>query len=526
MTSLLLFVALARGGSPQEVSPETAARFQKALAKLESDDLPERAEASREIRSLPSEVLILVETTLKNKPLDLETRSRLQELVPRLKAKIKKEESNRKRESDVAWTRKTVLEPLKHAEWKDAPWVPKAQEALETMVQIWGLPGHADPGLCKRAYALTQEAIQAGCGDPIVLYADARLYELVVRKDYIEAFRIHLHAANRMRDIGGAYHPLRQALAFGRAAEFHARYRIQLTEEDKKASQVWLDLGLKRYEEALKDPEIPEFPILDCSNVLIAAATILTHDRRIGFERVFDILSKARPESLLPLLLKGEFYTSFAWDARGWGPANGVKPEGVAVIRERLALAESALTEAWTKKPDHAKAATLMLTVELGQGKGREVMETWFKRAMEADPNNLEACQNKMFYLEPKWYGSRDAMKDFGRELLKGGNFDARLPFLLVEAHHTAATYEKYKSDYYKNEDVWKDIREVYSGYLEDFPEAAFERTQFARLAGQCGRYSDADRQFEILGDKADPSVFGGVDSMNRRKADAAAKGR
>ena len=36
-----------------------------------------------------------------------------------------------------------------------------------------------------------------------------------------------------------------------------------------------------------------------------------------------------------------------------------------------------------------------MITVELGIGGGdRKAMETWFERAMKADPNNVEACRS------------------------------------------------------------------------------------------------------------------------------------
>lgn len=519
-------VALPQEAAPPAVSPETAARFAKSLQKLGSDDFQDRDEGSREIASLPSETLGLVQAALKGSSLDIEVRSRLEALVPRLKSKARKEAAARRRVADLAWTRKTVLDPFNRTEWKDAAWAPKAREALEIMILIWGSPDPADRGQALRARTLTQEAIQAGCGDPLVLYADARLYDMVVRKDYLEAFRLHLHAANRMRDIGGMYPPIRQANVFGRAAEYHARYRNQPTEEDRKASQVWLDLGMARFAEALKDPELPEVAILESAGILIGASTILTHDRKIGFDRVFAVLQPARPDSTLPLLLKGEFYTSFAWDARGNGTADTVTPDGWKVMKERLAEAETVLTKAWEKAPDDPKAPTAMLTVELGQAKGREVLEAWYKRAMDTDPDNLEACKKKMYYLEPKWHGNREEMLAFGRKLLEGGNWEARLPFVLVDAHQTLAGYQRDKAAYYRTEAVWKDIQGVYASFLKEHPEGAFERTTYAKLAGWCDQYEEANRQFDILGERAVPAVFGGPEALNRAKTEAIEKTR
>jgi hypothetical protein len=117
-------------------------------------------------------------------------------------------------------------------------------------------------------------------------------------------------------------------------------------------------------------------------------------------------------------------------------------------------------------------------------------------------------------------------MLRFGRELLKDQNWEAKLPFFLVNVHHAIAQRQKYKFDYYKNDDVWKDIQSVYEGYLAEYPDEALARSTYARLAGWAGKFDVADRQFEILKDKAVPEVFGGVDAMNRRKADAASKGR
>ncbi len=73
---------------------------------------------------------------------------------------------------------------------------------------------------------------------------------------------------------------------------------------------------------------------------------------------------------------------------------------------ERAAEARQALQEAWRLDPDDSLSATEMITVEMAIGQGdRGEMEKWFQRAMEADSNNLKACNSKLLWLEPKWRG-------------------------------------------------------------------------------------------------------------------------
>ena len=61
-----------------------------------------------------------------------------------------------------------------------------------------------------------------------------------------------------------------------------------------------------------------------------------------------------------------------------------------------------------------------MIAVCLGQDsdRDREHMERWFRRAMEADPDNLQACRDKLYYLYPRWHGSHREMISFARECL------------------------------------------------------------------------------------------------------------
>jgi len=508
----------------QEGSADTPARFAKALKKLASDQVQVRESGSAEIAALPGEALRLVEAELKKNTLDLEIRTRLEGAVPGLKLKARKDAAARQKEAGLAWSRKTTIEAYLAVGRKDPKWDAKVRSALTLVARLW--EGAGTMKEARQVYELCSEAVQAGCDDPLVHYARARMYDSAINQSLPDNVQLHVAAANAMKERGARYHELRQSFCFARAAELQSRSKKTLTEDDKKLVQGWLDLAVAHLGKGAADPEVQESALKEIGDLMTETWMKLTGDRRSGFDKVFEALTQARPESTLPLLLKGQVYTDYAWDARGKGWASSVTKEGWKKMYERLAEAETALMAAWKKNPDDPRAPTLMLGVELGQAKGREVLETWYKRAMAADPDNADACRKKMYYLEPKWHGSQEDMLAFGRELLAAGNWEARLPFQLVDAHLALAGYADKKETYYKDDRVWKDFQAVYEGYLKRHPDAIWDRTFYAKLACWCERWREAKALFDVLGDQAAVGAFESRAELDRFKSEAAAKGK
>ena len=107
-----------------------------------------------------------------------------------------------------------------------------------------------------------------------------------------------------------------------------------------------------------------------------------------------------------------------------------------------------------------------MLKVELGQGQGRDRMEKWFKRAMDANPDNAFACGAKMLYLEPKWHGTPIDMITFARECFAGQNWQGTLPFEIELAYDNLLPYVDNAEAFYGAPAVWNDIESLYGPYM------------------------------------------------------------
>jgi len=207
----------------------------------------------------------------------------------------------------------------------------------------------------------------------------------------------------------------------------------------------------------------------------------------------------------LRLAVEGHSSIQAAWEARGSGVANTVTPEGWKLFGERLELASDRLKRSWEVNPSFALTATSMITVSMGLSLERDEMETWFRHAMETDPDCLAACRAKATYLQPKWHGSVQDYFDFAYQCYRTKNWHAHLPLMLdsfvysdVPVHYSSPEFEQY----YRQPQVFEDMKALYEGYLAEYPDDRWAHTRYATILVASGRPAMAVPQFEALGNR------------------------
>ena len=228
------------------------------------------------------------------------------------------------------------------------------------------------------------------------------------------------------------------------------------------------------------------------------------------------IISKNWPADSSLYLLKGTFYKDYAWQGRGNSFARDVTDAGWTRFTERLAEAEKALAKGWELNPKDERIACAMITVELGQGKGRSRMETWFKRATDLDPNYYDAFHAKLYYLEPKWYGTPEEMLEFGRECVNSKKWGGHVPLILRDAHEALVRYlpAKEQAGYWKRSEVWKDINAAFEKFFALNPQDVGWRHNYALYAAKAEQWEVVNRQIPLLGE-INYEFFGGQDAFN-----------
>jgi hypothetical protein len=145
-------------------------------------------------------------------------------------------------------------------------------------------------------------------------------------------------------------------------------------------------------------------------------------------------------------------------------------------------------------------------------------MELWFKRVMELDPSDYAACQTMLNYLMTQSQDSRDAILDFGHECVQSTNWSGYVPITLVDAHIAICnkyTDESEQTNYWKQPDVWPDIKTAYDRFFELNPNATDIYKNYAWYAYHAEQW-DAFNELVPKVRPLDYNFFGGTDEFNK----------
>ena len=193
--------------------------------------------------------------------------------------------------------------------------------------------------------------------------------------------------------------------------------------------------------------------------------------------------------------------------------------------QERLSTAETALDQAWRTDPSDPIAPTKMLSVAVGAGKSPDEMETWFQRAMKANPDNWDACNAETALLVSTMeYGSTEDMLAFGRECLTNQAWGGTVTLMVVDAHQAIANMSGEGKNYWKRPEVWPDIHAAFEEFFRRNPDEVSHRYNYAWYANVCGDWKVLNEQIPLLGE-VNYDYFGGreaYDAMVQRARDGA----
>jgi hypothetical protein len=244
---------------------------------------------------------------------------------------------------------------------------------------------------------------------------------------------------------------------------------------------------------------------------------------------LFDPWIKARPDSAGAYALKASLYVGYARELHGERYGNILEGKQLEKAEDRVAQARVDAGKAYALDATDPWAPTSMIDACGIIPTPRKEMETWFARAIEADPDNVTACTDKLHYLRDQV--GPDAMLEFGRQCAVGGRWQGAVPLTLINAHReiasTSPTLEAWTA-YFQSDAVWADYALVFTGILAahkgDGTEAYY-RSIYANDACVADRWAIAREQFRILGNKPDLAVIKSMTTYNylRRKADGAA---
>lgn len=414
------------------------------------------------------------------------------------------------------WNFKTLVDAYQKAGHTNPKWDEPAKRALTELARSRSRCTESNEawGLIISTNCIA--AMDAGCDDPMIRYLYIRfcMNQTNSPKAFADAF---CETALEMEK--SSYPNIRKFYEWQRAGQqviYTYGYGTNVPPEVVRLG-IW-NLAATNLVDALSDRTMPPEEAYDACHEILG----VWRGGKDQYYSLYHCIEKQLPDNWtnapIILLLKGEAYIEMAWQARDGGYADKVTPEGWKLFAEHLAEADTALEKAWQLNSKDERIPIQMIRVDEGLQKSREEMELWFTRAMTINPNCYEACEHKLHYLYPQWYGSREAMVAFGRECLTSTNWGGNVPLILADAHREYWLYlndSEEKSNYWKLPDVWPEIKAAYDRFFELNPDAIGYYHNYAWYAYHAEQWDMLNELIPKLG-PVNYAYFGGRDEFDK----------
>jgi hypothetical protein len=427
---------------------------------------------------------------------------------PKPKSPVEIQDALQKRKK---WRQATLVGEYDRAGRKNPKWDEDVRTGLDSFADIDledAAEGQKD---WERVGRYVDSAVGAGCDDPLVKYFYLRT-----------TFAGESHATNEIVDAysrmamdieNSGYCDVRKFWGSLRAAQ-----EIKRADWTSRAIYGFRRQAMAHIGPALDDKDLPPKEALDACRELLATTEPNPQEFPDAYKEIEGRLFKNFSKTAVPYAIKGYYYVDYAWKARGTGLADSVTKEGGKLFAERLDTAASALEKAWRMDPTEPLIPNKMITVELGQGKGRDRMELWFQRAMKADSNNVTACKSKMNYLQPKWYGSYQDMIDFGHQCLTNQAWGGFVTDFIVDVHQAIADSSGERANYWKRPGVWEDVHAGFEEFFRRNPDAVAPHYNYTWYAWNCGAWDVVAQQLPLLSQPINYNYFGGRESFDEMR--------
>jgi hypothetical protein len=504
MTTILWSAA---GGATSQPAarPSEAERAAVLVRQLDDPDAQVRRQASMQLNSLGGDALPVVAAAADQVELDPELRRRLKVALKYLRPRAQRERQSRQR---TEWETKAWTEAYDRAGQHDPVWDGDARRGISLYVQTGPDPKQGTLAQRDAAIEALASAVRKHCADPLI----ESLYLIMDGTGSREGTLFPFD--------GSLFRTVPECLR----RDYPPSVKLQLMEAYMGSRAIVDPRSLNQVPNLLRavasQPDLPTGELDALALQFFLAANRTSFGQQV-FPPFLATYEQVAPGTAGPLILKARgLMHQASLMISGIDPE--LRPQSWRRADPQLRQAEEALNSAWSIDPSDASIATLMIDLKrVDGGNDREAMEVWFRRAMDANPDDYQACIRKLEYLSPYNHGNPRDMLDFGRECLKTQNWRGRIPLVLVRVHEFLANQSGDTKEYFSRPEVWQDILDVYEGALLNFTNDRLDRSMFASYAAKCGRWDVARREFERLGDRPDLTVFGSMASYDylRRKS-------
>jgi len=294
----------------------------------------------------------------------------------------------------LTWQNDTLVKAYDRIGQRDPKWDDAVRTGLEFVARASALDPARPADANDQARVWLRKAVNLGCQDALVNFLLAELSRSELsRKESADRVR-----ATALRLETSSYPVYRRGFALVAAASALLDSGRGMPQKDW--APLWSEIcrldekGLALLGDIAKDPTVPDEVLMSYVNDLVNPWAETSHrDRHIAFDPSLAAIKAARgADAPVVSLLRGWFYVSYAWDARGPAPASTMKPETWAVFYTRLDQAQAAVREAVANGSTSPAIPAIMRRVCTGRGRADDSTDVadWFKAEITVDPGDRD----------------------------------------------------------------------------------------------------------------------------------------
>jgi len=208
----------------------------------------------------------------------------------------------------------------------------------------------------------------------------------------------------------------------------------------------------------------------------------------------------ATPTSMTAHVALANFFTSYAWEARGNGYADTVTEEGWRLFRDRLTKAEVILKRAKTFPARDSQYWRVYQRVALGQSWSAPEHEKLLEEGLAVDPTDMALYIGHAYHLLPRWGGGPGEVEAFVERASKmpgspGPEVYARLALFFDFYHDHLFRDTKLK---------WALAKEGFEAWRRRCPNSIGILSNYAILGTRGNDPATVRRLFKELGNRLD----------------------
>lgn len=422
-------------------------------------------------------------------------------------------EKAKAKETRLEWNLKTTVEAYNSAGFTNSTWDESARQCLAEFARLLAAETNSTEPSAEIISTNAAAAVDTGCNDPLVNYLFIK-FSMAQTNSKEAFFAAFYKTATEMNK--SSYPPIRKFYAAARGID-QMFYTYGMSSTNRAdGHELWLILNAN-LPATLADKTMPAQDAYEVAKLTsdLTLGSAQVHQR--AYQMIERPLVENWPDAYTTWFFKGSYYIWLAWQARGGSYASQVTAQGWIGLSNNLAVAQDAFEQAWKLDPKQSEIADEMITVVLGQDGDRDRVELWFKRAMEVNTNDYDACYKKLYYLEPKWYGSDEEQLAFGRECVQSTNWGGRVPLILLDAHEFIDGRNKgeTQTNYWRRPEVWSDVQAAFDRFFELNPAATNWYHNYALYAYRAKQWNKFNELLPKLG-PVNYSYFGGKKEFDK----------